>query len=102
MDEGGFRIEHAEGGRVRLFGELDAASVPVLADALQRIDREPIEFDCSELTFVDSSGLRALASAATDRRVRIVAPQPSVLRTLRIVGVDKIDTIEVVAGAEGA
>ena len=96
MDEGGFKVERGEDGRVQLFGELDAASVPMLADALQRIDGEPIEFDCSGLTFVDSSGLRALVSAAKDRRIRIMAPQPSVLRTLRIVGVDKIGNVEIV------
>jgi anti-anti-sigma factor len=96
METGGFRVEVRGQGRVGLFGELDAASVPALSGALEGVDGDLVELDCSELTFVDSSGLRSMVSAAAGRRVRILAPHPNVLRTMKIAGLDKIDNVEIV------
>ena len=45
---------------LRLTGELDLVSEPVLADALAQGDGQPLRIDLSELAFMDSTGLRAL------------------------------------------
>jgi stage II sporulation protein AA (anti-sigma F factor antagonist) len=51
----------------RLAGELDLATVPILTDALHRVP-EDVVLDCTELGFIDSSGLSAIVDA--DRRRR--------------------------------
>jgi len=55
------------GGTVlRLSGELDLLSEPIFAQALADATA-PIRIDLSELAFMDSTGLRALLSAARHR-----------------------------------
>ncbi len=51
---------------LRLTGELDLVSEPVLAAALTRADGRPIRIELEELAFMDSTGLRALLSAARE------------------------------------
>ena len=61
-------VPYAEGAgvvRVTLTGELDVATAPRLADALDEV-AEPttrVILDMSGLTFMDSSGLQAIVSA---------------------------------------
>ena len=56
-------VEHADGlVVVRLIGELDLVSEPVLSAALAEADGKPLRVDLSELAFMDSTGLRALLS----------------------------------------
>jgi anti-sigma B factor antagonist len=48
---------------VRLEGELDMASAPLLRDAIESADREAsstLVLDLEELRFIDSSGLRTI------------------------------------------
>ena len=45
-------------------GELDLISTPDFEAALQHADDKPLRVDLSELAFMDSTGLRALLSAA--------------------------------------
>lgn len=48
---------------VRLFGELDLASADRVRTRLVEIAGSTVEVDLSRLTFIDASGLRALALA---------------------------------------
>jgi anti-sigma B factor antagonist len=54
--------ETPERVRLSLAGELDIASAPVLERAVESVDR-PLVIDLGEVTFMDSTGLRALLLA---------------------------------------
>jgi anti-sigma B factor antagonist len=64
--------EHQQGERVRLrlTGELDMASVPVLRNRLEqlRVERRLVRVDLSGLDFMDGSGVRLLISAFNHAR----------------------------------
>jgi anti-anti-sigma factor len=49
--------------RLRLFGELDLATVPLLESELAKATHEAIVLDLGELTFIDIAGLRAVLDA---------------------------------------
>jgi anti-anti-sigma factor len=49
---------------LRLSGELDLVSEPILEAALERAKGKRVRIDLAELAFMDSTGLRALLSAA--------------------------------------
>jgi anti-anti-sigma factor len=80
--------------RVRLVGELDLDGVDAVTDALMGLANEGVTsvlVDASGLTFLDSSGLRALLSgrqALGDVDVSLVIEQasPAVERVLEITG----------------
>lgn len=57
-----------DGLRLRLTGELDITSVPVLEDRLSRsrTNGVAVRLDLSELDFIDSSGLHALIRAMNE------------------------------------
>ena len=63
-------VDDAGAGRARLVasGELDVASVPVLREALERhrATRGELVVDLSDVTFIDSAGLRLLIQAHRD------------------------------------
>ena len=76
---------------VRLVGELDLAG----ADAMRRLagwveahpPGLPLVLDLSDLTFVDSSGIRMLLETSTSvEPVALFAPSPPVARVLDIIG----------------
>ena len=75
-----------EGGTLglKLTGELDLVSEPMLQSALARADGRPVRIDLSELAFMDSTGLRALLSAAREvPGLELRGPlQPAVRRLL--------------------
>jgi anti-anti-sigma factor len=80
-------VEHADGAVViRLVGELDLVSEPVLAGALEQADGQPLRVDLSELAFMDSTGLRVLLSLQREHAdVRLRGPlQPAVQRLLEL------------------
>ena len=61
--------------------------------------------DCSQVTFLDSMGLRVLVHAMqrasdTGRVVSLAAPSTAVLRVLELAGVDSLFPIEPAAQAE--
>jgi anti-anti-sigma factor len=83
-----------EGGRVvSLRGELDASTVPGLAEELASGADSLVVLDLNQLTFIDSSGLGAIHVARqrviNDGGVLVVCrPSPAVHRVLEITGLD--------------
>ncbi len=84
---------------IRLSGEIDFANADQLADWLfKQIDGTPCErvhLDMREVSLLDSSGIRALVlsyrhAATRGAKLRLVNPQPGVLRILRTTGVDEL------------
>ena len=105
MTEGGmvvalFQIEAADIDgiyRIRLQGEFDLAAFPqaerALADAIKT--HQQIEVDLRELTFIDSSGVRALTVAWNRSRTMvrsfwIVPGPPAVQRVFDITGLTDV------------
>jgi anti-anti-sigma factor len=80
--------------RVHLTGELDISSSPRLIATLQDLARPParrIDLDCSGVSFLDSTGLRALIVArneATRHNVDLALadPSPAVRRVIEMTG----------------
>lgn len=84
--------------RVRLEGELDAHSVPVLEAGLSRSlgpEYERIEIDLTEVSFLDSIGIRMLMSVLRRKspggEVRVVRPQfGGAARALDLIGFGRL------------
>ena len=81
--------------RVALRGELDLATVPAAEEAVQQAgDRfEELVLDLSELSFIDSTGLRFILtldrrSRQDGDRLRLVAGPPQVQRIFQITGTE--------------
>ena len=79
--------------RLRLEGELDAATTVTLTEALADASRqsEAVVLDLRELHFMDSSGLRVLLNAQADAardgwNLLIANPQRAVVRLFEITG----------------
>jgi anti-anti-sigma factor len=78
-------------------GELDIATADTAVSYLtQIIDRHrgPVTVDLSALRFCDARGLSALLRMAryagqSDHRFRVASPSPSLVRLLRITGLDR-------------
>jgi anti-anti-sigma factor len=91
-DAGAFRpprfevavVEDGETLSLKLTGELDLVSEPILESALARAEGRPVKIDLSELAFMDSTGLRALLSASREiPGLELHGPlQPAVQRLL--------------------
>jgi anti-sigma B factor antagonist len=87
--------------RIRLAGELDAAVVGRLKQALADADErgnEKVVVDVAELVFIDSTGIQTLVGAArasdSDGRSVVVArPRGDVERIFELVALDKLVTI---------
>jgi anti-sigma B factor antagonist len=95
-----FTISRFDGGSgVKVIGELDAATAPQLTDALSgaSLDSEVV-LDLSELTFLDSSGVRVIIELAATRNgngpVVISEASPAVVRVFEILGLDQHRGIE--------
>ncbi len=88
-------VSGADGGPavVSAAGELDIVGAPALARAfagLERSDLTGVAVDLSELTFIDSSGISTLATAAQRARARgvwmvVAVPAGDVRRVFDIV-----------------
>ncbi len=98
-----FRAERRGRSRiVQLFGELDASTTDELRTVLEPITQTQgdIEVDCSELAFMDSSGLHFLLGAAqalgSDGRMIVRNPTSTVRRVLSLSGVERTGGIVVV------
>ena len=91
-----------DGVTIQLHGELDMATAPRLGRVLdEALDTMPdaVRLDLSELTFVDSTGIRVLITAcrrAKDQNCSVIlhAPREHVLRTLKLTGVDRLIDID--------
>lgn len=75
---------------VRVEGDLDMASATSFDETVQSTaSGSHLAIDLSACTFLDSSGMRAIAAAAERHpRVSIVATDPGILRILEITALD--------------
>jgi anti-anti-sigma factor len=93
------RMEEPHG--LRLEGEIDLATAPVLQDALIAClaEGKPITLDMNGVTFVDSSGLQVILAAAVESEsvgtLIVKDPSAAVLRVMEVIGIDAIPQIEV-------
>ena len=80
-------------GVVWLSGELDMANAdPFFERAMSNLDGQPAALlDLSALTFLDSSGIRAILRLAAARSDGVVlrSPRPNVRKILDIAGIDE-------------
>jgi anti-anti-sigma factor len=101
-----FSVEVTEGRPdvVALAGELDLATVPILADCLAELSGDVV-LDCTALDFIDSSGLSVIADAHRRRvrsghRLTIRGLPPAALQTFELTGLHRELDIEDPPGAE--
>jgi anti-sigma B factor antagonist len=91
-----------DGGRTvvpyPLRGEIDLQTAPALARDLLSVaanSGDDVVLDCSAMTFIDSSGLRALVSVAhalsdEHRKLVLMRVRPACRRPIEITGLDKV------------
>ena len=87
-------LEESRPGVLKLSGELDVATAPMVAVRLDGLDGA-VELDCSGLTFADSSALRLLVAVHVDCRARgatltIVNPSRCVIKLLELTGLESM------------
>ena len=83
--------------RVRVVGELDIASAPILLDTIDRLrqaEQDRVVANLSELSFCDARGLAALAAlhdrlAEVGTRVSMTGASAQLRRLLAITGLDQ-------------
>jgi anti-anti-sigma factor len=90
------RIDHPLGVVLRLDGELDVATVPLLQEQLDRATRAggAVVIDLTGLRFIDSSGLHLLVRAeeqlrASGGQLMLVHGPPAVRRVFELTGLDR-------------
>ena len=88
---------------LRLDGELDLATAPLLEEALVDLGSErDVHLDLALLTFLDSSGVHVIVALARSldgsRSVVLVNPSTAVRRCLEITGIDKHPAVEILQG----
>ena len=91
---------------IGLDGELDLATAPALERLLREVERDrwpTVVLDLRQLSFIDSSGIRALLTAndrigRRDGRMFVRHPSRAVRRTLAAIGADSI--LDVVDGVD--
>jgi anti-anti-sigma factor len=97
-------IPSKEPRTVRLVGELDASNADELLDTLlpQLEEGGDLVLQLSELTFIDSMGLRSFLRIATglenSGKLILDSPQRAVARTIELVGLERTPNIAVVGG----
>jgi anti-anti-sigma factor len=85
-------VRDGQGARVRAIGELDTAAVPALAKEIAQVrdaGYRHVVIDLSELSFLDSSGLRFLLDCYTKSRqdghtIALLPGPPSVQRVFEL------------------
>jgi stage II sporulation protein AA (anti-sigma F factor antagonist) len=94
-----FEVRASGEGVVSLVGELDLAEADAFLEWVgANVDRRrEVVLDCSALTFLDSSGIRAILMLAsrTPASVVIRCPTPAVQKVLEIAGVDEATGVKV-------
>ena len=77
---------------VKVCGEIDMATAPVLRERLQSLRTVRVTIDLSEVTFIDSIGLSVLASATrhAESELRFRGVRPFQRRLLELTGLDGI------------
>jgi anti-anti-sigma factor len=71
----------------RLRGELDVSTAATLEETVAGSVRH-VTFDCAELGFIDSSGLRALVRVSRSGGLTLINVTDNVLRVLEFTGLD--------------
>ena len=85
---------HGDLARVQISGELDISSAPTLIATLHDLARSPlrrVDLDCNGVTFLDSTGLRALIVARNEATLYgvdlvLVEPSAAVNRVVEMTG----------------
>ncbi len=97
MDASDTRLQVTErDGRVVLSGEIDASTCIILDDWLDQYDNVgPLVLDMSEVSFIDSSGLRVLVaqqqkSAEHGNAFEVVEASRTALRLFEITGLAEV------------
>ncbi|PFG41543.1 anti-sigma B factor antagonist [Isoptericola jiangsuensis] len=99
VTHGGVRID-PDRARWTMWGEVDAAVqtrvAPDLATHLRETADEALTVDLTEVTFLDSGGLRLLYDAASAKPTPpvLVGTPPKVLDLLRLSGVDTLFVLQ--------
>ena len=92
-----FDVVTGDDGVVWLSGELDMAQTDRFAEATSTLvdGQSEIVLELSQLTFLDSSGIRAVLALASQhsRTVILRNPHPNVLKVLSISGVGELATV---------
>jgi anti-anti-sigma factor len=92
-----FKIAHRAtdaGVTLRVFGELDLSTVPVLTESIERLRVDTLTLDLGPLSFMDSTGLRLLIELhrrATREGWKLVLMRPqeeTAAAVLRATGAD--------------
>lgn len=84
--------------QLRLRGELDLMTAPVLQTALDTATANGYNrmvIDLSELRFIDSTGMHLLVQAhrrmtAKDAETQVVSPSPHVAKVFEVMGLDRV------------
>ena len=97
-----FMLEHTGAGCLALHGEIDMASVDLLAVELaEETERgEDVQLDLSDLDFIDITGLWVFHQAAgqlgrAGHTLTLVSPPPSVPRMLALLGWSELASLRV-------
>ncbi|WP_225754734.1 STAS domain-containing protein [Actinotalea sp. Marseille-Q4924] len=81
-----------------LVGEVDVVLVPDLHTAIDHVVSAglPVDVECAELTFIDSSavGCLSLLAQSVPERPRVLDAPPMLDRLLRITGIDALPLME--------
>jgi anti-anti-sigma factor len=89
-----------DGSGLKLIGELDLATAGDLREALELASAESeVRLDVSELSFIDSSGLRAILTFANSRNGRppvvLLDPSEHSRRLFEIVQLDRHPKVDI-------
>ncbi len=89
-----------ENGTFRLVGEIDMSNA---AELSRRVGGEVVEgtqlvFDCSDLRFVDSTGMAAIVeitrALGTSGRLVLRSPPHSLRKAVEVLGLDRLQNLE--------
>ena len=96
---GGFEARADSDGVLWLSGELDMATVERFAAAAEQASdgRRRFVVDLSQLTFIDSTGIREVVRVARSTAAGVVLrnPRPFVRRVFDVTGISNHDGIEI-------
>lgn len=87
-----FEVRRGDEGIISLVGELDLAAAERFLVWVNALDgHRDVVLECSELTFIDSSGIRALLTVVsqTSGHVIVRAALPNVRKVLEVTGVNE-------------
>jgi anti-anti-sigma factor len=107
MVEPYFEVGVLDGGvrGLRLVGELDIGSVPVLLEAFSAGEGQAV-LDVSELSFIDSSGIHALVDLAAQEDgngpLILRGALPQIIRAFEIMKLGQNANLEIRSGSDGS